>query len=199
MLVACGVSVHPSHQVIRRRTLPIIATDSTSRHPIILFRIAPRRVREPARNHEAMLVKLAPECGERLRRRVRAARSFRRATTRSRSTCRGLAEVWLELDPGAYIIICWMDSHAETIPCASSESRTCGRTTRRRPHDVVVKLIDFRVSRRELHRIVSRALETVGPRCTSRCAAVRRREDTADLSSGTRPGGLTARARGQGI
>ena len=78
----------------------------------------------------------------------------------------GRAELWLTLDPGSYIIICWYRDHARTVPVHSLVV-DADRVDDAAPPDadVVVRLIDFRIEiEGELHAgpQVLR-VETVGP------------------------------------
>ena len=55
------------------------------------------------------------------------------------------AEMWLKVDPGQYIIICWNGNHASTIPVHTFTVEDSGAADDRVPRDdVIVKLIDYR-------------------------------------------------------
>jgi hypothetical protein len=121
--------------------------------------------------HEAMFVKLAP--GMTARDYVAAVQAGALFPEGARDysgpglTSSGRkAEVWLELDPGAYIIICWMGDHAETIPVHELTVGDVRQDDAPPPApDVVVKLIDFRIELEGDLRAGSQVLrfETVGP------------------------------------
>jgi hypothetical protein len=124
-----------------------------------------------AQIHEAMFVKLAP--GMTARDYVAAVQAGALFPEGARDysgpglTSPGRkAEVWLELDPGTYVIICWMADHAETIPV---HELTVGNVRKDDapppPADVVVKLIDFRIELEGDLRAGPQVIrfETVGP------------------------------------
>jgi hypothetical protein len=108
--------------------------------------------------HEAMFIKLAP--GMTARDYVAAAQGGASFPEGARdysglglTSPGGKAELWVELDPGRYIIICWFRDHAETIPVheftVDDERRDDAAPP---PPDVVVKLVDFRIDLEgELH------------------------------------------------
>jgi len=53
--------------------------------------------------------------------------------------------MWLGLDPGQYIIICWNKGHDKTTPVHSFTVEEIGATDDRPPkEDVVLKLFDYR-------------------------------------------------------
>ncbi len=55
------------------------------------------------------------------------------------------AEMWLRVDPGQYIIICWNDKHASKTPVHPFTVEEAGTEDDRVPkEDVIVKLIDYR-------------------------------------------------------
>ena len=55
------------------------------------------------------------------------------------------AEMWLKVDPGQYIIICWNDNHPTTVPVHPFTVEDAGAADERVPkEDVIVKLIDYR-------------------------------------------------------
>ena len=55
------------------------------------------------------------------------------------------AEMWLKVDPGQYIIICWNDGHAKTTPLHSLTVEEVGLADDRPPkEDLVLKLFDYR-------------------------------------------------------
>jgi hypothetical protein len=76
------------------------------------------------------------------------------------------AEMWLRVDPGRYIIICWNKDHDKTTPVPSFTVEEIGATDDRPPkEDVVLKLFDYRF---ELDRALRRGaqvirVETPGP------------------------------------
>jgi hypothetical protein len=121
--------------------------------------------------HEAMFVKLAP--GMTARDYVAAVKGGALFPEGARdysgpglTSPGGKAELWLELDPGAYIIICWMQDHAETVPVHELTVDSVRQDDAPPPSpDVVVKLIDFHVELEgELHAGTQvLRVETVGP------------------------------------
>ena len=55
------------------------------------------------------------------------------------------AEMWLKVDPGQYIIICWNSGHAKTTPVRPFMVEEVGANDNRVPkEDLVLKLFDFR-------------------------------------------------------
>jgi len=55
------------------------------------------------------------------------------------------AEMWLKVDPGQYIIICWNGNHASSIPVHAFNVEDSGAADDQVPkEDVIVKLIDYR-------------------------------------------------------
>jgi len=69
------------------------------------------------------------------------------------------AEMWLTVDPGQYIIICWNDGHAKTTPVYSFTVEEIGAADDRPPkEDVVMKLFDYRF---ELDRALRKGLQTI--------------------------------------
>ena len=55
------------------------------------------------------------------------------------------AEMWLKVDPGQYIIICWNEDHDKTTPVHSFTVQEIGAGDDRPPkEDVVLKLFDYR-------------------------------------------------------
>ena len=74
-------------------------------------------------------------------------------------------EVWVKLDPGQYILICWNDGHARSPPPHPFTVEYTISDARPPKEDVVVKLIDYRfelVGRLRKGVQVIRA-ETTGP------------------------------------
>jgi len=76
------------------------------------------------------------------------------------------AEMWLRVDPGRYIIICWNKGHDKTTPVHSFTVEETGAADDRPPkEDVLMKLFDYRF---ELDRALRRGvqvirIETPGP------------------------------------
>ena len=76
------------------------------------------------------------------------------------------AEMWLRVDPGHYIIICWNKDHDKTTPVHSFTVEEIGAADDRPPkEDVVMKLFDYRF---ELDRALRKGvqvirIETPGP------------------------------------
>jgi Sulfocyanin (SoxE) domain len=55
------------------------------------------------------------------------------------------AEMWLKIDPGQYIIICWNSGHAKTTPVHPFTVEEVGAADNRAPkEDLVLKLLDYR-------------------------------------------------------
>src|SRR6266436_7798134 len=55
------------------------------------------------------------------------------------------AEIWLKVDPGQYIIICWNSGHAKTTPVHPFTVEEVGAKDDRAPkEDLVWKLFDYR-------------------------------------------------------
>jgi len=53
--------------------------------------------------------------------------------------------MWLKLDPGHYVIICWNNNHSKTTPVRSFTVENTGTPDDRPPkEDVVLKLFDYR-------------------------------------------------------
>jgi hypothetical protein len=77
-----------------------------------------------------------------------------------------IAEMWLRVDPGRYIIICWNKDHDKTTPVHSFVVEDIGANDDRPPkEDVVLKLLDYRF---ELDRALRKGtqvirVETPGP------------------------------------
>ena len=77
-----------------------------------------------------------------------------------------IAEMWLRVDPGRYIIICWNDGHAKTTPVHPFNVQDAGAHDDRTPkEDLVLKLVDFRFDLvGDLHKGVQVIrIETPGP------------------------------------
>jgi len=178
-LVACSddrepvASTHPSRDDASSGAFTLIATDAGFEAPDHMPAGLRHIVYENhgSQIHEAMFVKLAP--GMTAREYVAGVKGGALFPEGARDysgpglTSPGRkAELWLELDPGAYIIICWMQDHAETIPVHELTVDDMREDDPPPPvPDVVVKLIDFRVELEgELHAgpQVMR-VETVGP------------------------------------
>jgi hypothetical protein len=76
------------------------------------------------------------------------------------------AEMWLRVDPGQYIIICWNQDHDKTTPVHSFAVEEIATADDRPPkEDVVLKMFDFRF---ELDRALRKGvqvirIETPGP------------------------------------
>src|SRR6266513_2159616 len=76
------------------------------------------------------------------------------------------AELWLRVDPGQYIIICWNKDHDKTTPVHTFTVEEIGAADDRPPkEDVVMKLFDYRF---ELNRALRKGvqvirIETPGP------------------------------------
>lgn len=78
----------------------------------------------------------------------------------------GTAEMWLKVDPGQYIIICWNKSHDKTTPVHKFTVEEMGAADDRPPkEDVVLKLFDYRFeldrALRKGHQVIR--VETPGP------------------------------------
>ena len=76
------------------------------------------------------------------------------------------AEMWLKVDPGQYIIICWNDGHAKTTPVHPFTVEEVGAKDDRAPkEDLVLKLFDYRFELSgDLHKGVHVIrVETPGP------------------------------------
>ena len=124
-----------------------------------------------AQIHEAMLVKLAPGMtASDYVSAVRGGALFPEGALDysgpGMSSPGRKAEVWLELDPGAYIVICWFGDHAETIPVHELTVGEERKDDAPAPApDVVVKLIDFRIELEGELRAGAQVVrfETVGP------------------------------------
>ena len=55
------------------------------------------------------------------------------------------AEMWLRVDPGQYILICWNDGHARSTPVHPFSVEEVGAKDDRAPkEDLVLKLFDYR-------------------------------------------------------
>jgi hypothetical protein len=78
----------------------------------------------------------------------------------------GRAELWVELDPGDYIVICWFRGHASSMPvhALTVEEPRSDDALPAAP-DVVVKLVDFRIDLEGELRAGPQVLrvDTVGP------------------------------------
>ena len=71
----------------------------------------------------------------------------------------GTAEMWLNVDPGQYIIICWNKGHNKTTPVHSFTVEEMGAADDRPPkEDVVLKLFDYRF---ELDRALRKGVQTI--------------------------------------
>ena len=69
------------------------------------------------------------------------------------------AEMWLRVDPGQYIIICWNKGHDKTTPVHSFTVEEIGAADDRPPkEDVVMKLFDYRF---ELDRALRKGLQVI--------------------------------------
>jgi len=78
----------------------------------------------------------------------------------------GTSEMWSKLDPGHYIIICWNDSHATTVPVHPFTVREVDATDDRPPkEDLILKLVDYRFELSGPFRkgVQVVRIETVGP------------------------------------
>ena len=171
VLVACG-GKRPPQAPASSGAFTIIATDAGFEAPDHVAAGLRHIVYENrgAQIHEAMLVKLAPGMtasdyvaavkGGALFPEGALDHSGPGLTSPGRK-----AEVWLELDPGAYIIICWFRDHAETIPVRELTVDDARRDDAPPAPDVVVKLIDFRIELEGELRAGSQVVrfETVGP------------------------------------
>jgi hypothetical protein len=76
------------------------------------------------------------------------------------------AEMWLRVDPGHYIIICWNGDHAKTTAVRPFNVQDAGAADDRTPkEDLVLKLFDFRFELEgNLHKGVQVIrIETPGP------------------------------------
>jgi hypothetical protein len=76
------------------------------------------------------------------------------------------AEMWLKVDPGRYIIICWNSGHAKTTPVHPFTVENVGADDDGPPkEDLVLKLVDYRFDLdRGLHKGVQVIrIETPGP------------------------------------
>jgi hypothetical protein len=54
------------------------------------------------------------------------------------------SEMWLRVDPGQYIIICWNSGHAKTTPVHPFTVHDIGADDETPKEDLVLKLVDFR-------------------------------------------------------
>lgn len=69
------------------------------------------------------------------------------------------AEMWLNVDPGQYIIICWNKGHDKTTPVHRFIVEKIGAADDRPPkEDVVLKLFDYRF---ELDRALRKGVQTI--------------------------------------
>jgi hypothetical protein len=69
------------------------------------------------------------------------------------------AEMWLKVDPGRYIIICWNNGHAKTTPVHKFTVEEIGAADDRPPkEDVVLKLFDYRF---ELNRALRKGVQVI--------------------------------------
>jgi len=69
------------------------------------------------------------------------------------------AEMWLRVDPGQYIIICWNKGHAKTTPVHRFTVEETGAADDRPPkEDVVLKLFDYRF---ELDRALRKGVQVI--------------------------------------
>jgi len=69
------------------------------------------------------------------------------------------ADMWLKVDPGQYIIICWNDGHAKTTPVHGFTVEEIGAADDRPPkEDVVMKLFDYRF---ELDRALRKGVQVI--------------------------------------
>jgi hypothetical protein len=76
------------------------------------------------------------------------------------------AEMWLRVDPGRYILICWNSGHAKTTPVHPFTVEEVGAKDDRPPNeDLVLKLFDYRFELSgDLHKGVQVIrIETPGP------------------------------------
>ncbi len=76
------------------------------------------------------------------------------------------AEMWLRVDPGRYILICWNSGHAKTTPVHPFTVEEVGARDDRPPNeDLVLKLFDYRFELSgDLHKGVQVIrIETPGP------------------------------------
>ena len=75
------------------------------------------------------------------------------------------SEMWLRVDPGQYIIICWNSGHAKTTPVHPFTVHDIGADDETPKQDLVLKLVDFRFELEgNLHKGVQVIrVETPGP------------------------------------
>ena len=75
------------------------------------------------------------------------------------------SEMWLRVDPGQYIIICWNSGHAKTTPVHPFTVHDIGADDETPKEDLVLKLVDFRFELEgDLHKGVQVIrVETPGP------------------------------------
>jgi hypothetical protein len=75
------------------------------------------------------------------------------------------SEMWLRVDPGQYIIICWNSGHAKTTPVHPFTVHDIGADDETPKEDLVLKLVDFRFELEgNLHKGVQIIrVETPGP------------------------------------
>jgi hypothetical protein len=75
------------------------------------------------------------------------------------------SEMWLRVDPGQYIIICWNSGHAKTTPVHPFTVHDIGADDETPKEDLVLKLVDFRFELEgNLHKGVQVIrVETPGP------------------------------------
>ncbi len=175
LVVVCLISVGCQRKAIDQDTPPfrIIATDAGF--------VAPESVAAGMRHvifenrgaeiHEAMLVKLPKGMSAKAYvAAVKAGSLFPEGaldysgpglTSPGETT-----ELWLKVDPGNYVIICWNGNHDTTTPVHSFQVQDVGAADDRPPkEDVVLKLVDFRFDLTgELRKGVQVIrIETVGP------------------------------------
>jgi len=74
-------------------------------------------------------------------------------------------EMWLRVDPGQYILICWNSGHAKTTPVHPFTVHDIGADDETPKEDLVLKLVDFRFELEgNLHKGVQVIrVETPGP------------------------------------
>jgi hypothetical protein len=154
LFIACLISVSCQRHSADRETTPfrIVATDSGFEAPAALAAGLRHVIFENRGSeiHEAMLVKLAKGM---------SADDYVAAVKKGSLFPQGAldysgpgltspgetAEMWLKVDPGQYIIICWNDGHAKTTPVHPFTVEELGLTGDRPPkEDLVLKLFDYR-------------------------------------------------------
>ena len=175
LVLACLISVGCQRKDLDQDTPPfrIIATDAGFVAPESLA-AGMRHVIFENRGteiHEAMLVKLPKGMSAKAYvAAVKAGSSFPEGALDYSGpglTSPGeIAEMWLKLDAGNYLIICWNDDHAKTRAVHPFQVQDIGARDDRPPkEDVVLKLVDFRFDMEgELRKGVQTIrVETVGP------------------------------------